>query len=100
MKFSPSTSLNWFIQDESIHCDTNESIQNESESIHGVADESIQYETESILHDVDESIHHRDESIQYVWFYVFMADNVNTLFPIYLPTRRLETHIKHDKIVI
>ena len=89
MKFSPSTSLNRFIQDESIHCDTNESIQNKSESIHGVADESIQYETESILHGEDESIHHRDESIQLDWSYVFMADNVDILFPIYLPTGRL-----------
>ena len=97
MKFSPSTSLNRFIQDELIHCDTNESIQNESESIHGIADESIQYETESILHDVNESIHHRDESNQSDCFYVFMADNVNTIFPTYLPTGRLETHIKHDK---
>ena len=26
-----------------------------------------------------------------------MADNVNTLFPTYLPTGRLETHIKHNK---
>ena len=50
MKFYPSTSLNRFIQDESIHCDTNESIENKSKSIHGVVDESIQYETESILH--------------------------------------------------
>ena len=41
MKFSPSTSLNWFIQDETIHYDTSESIQNESKSIHGVVDESI-----------------------------------------------------------
>ena len=89
MKFSHSTSLNRFIQDESI--------QNESESIHGVAAESIQCEIESILHDVDESIHHRDESIQSDWFYIFMADNVNTLFPTYLPTGRLETNIKHAK---
>ena len=97
MKFSPSISLNRFIQDESIHCDTNESIQNESESIHGFADESFQYETESILHGEDESIHHRDESIQSDWSYVFMAYNVNTLFPTYLLTGSLETHIKHDK---
>ena len=55
---------------ESIHWDTDESIQTESESVHGDADESIQYETESILHDVDESIHHRDESIQTDWFNV------------------------------
>ena len=74
----------------SIHYDTNE-------SIHGVADESIQYETESILHDVDESIHQRDESIQSDWFCVFMADNVNALFPIYLPTGSLETHAKQIK---
>ena len=38
---------------ESIHCDTSESIQNESESVHGDANESIQYKTESILHNVD-----------------------------------------------
>ena len=50
MKFYLSTSLNQFIQDESIHCDTNESIQNKSESIHCVVDESFQYGTESILH--------------------------------------------------
>ena len=53
---------------ESIHCDTDESIQTEFESVHGDADELIQYETKSILHDVDESIHHRDESIQTDWF--------------------------------
>ena len=56
MKFALSTSLNRFIQDESIHCNTNESIQNESESVHGFADELIQYETESILHGEDKSI--------------------------------------------
>ena len=50
MKFSLSTSLNRYIQDESIHCDTNESIQNESESINCAADESMPYGTESILH--------------------------------------------------
>ena len=50
MKFSLNTSLNRFMQDESIQCDTNESIQNKFESIHRVADESIQYGTESILH--------------------------------------------------
>ena len=27
----------------------------------------------------------------------FMADNVNALFPTYLPTGRLETHAKHIK---
>ena len=79
------------------HCDTNESIQNDSESVHGFADESIQYETESILHGGDELIHHRHKSIQSDRFYVFMADNVNTLFPIYLPIGRLETHIKSGK---
>ena len=89
--------MNRLILHESIQCDTNESIRNKSESVHGFADESIQYETESILHGEDESIHHRDESIQSDWFYVFMADSVNTLFPTYLPTGRLETHIKHDK---
>ena len=50
MKFSLNTSLNRFMQDESIQCDTNKSIKNKSESIHCVADESIQYETKSILH--------------------------------------------------
>ena len=97
MKFSPSTSLNRFIQDESIHCDTNESIQSKSELIHGFADESFQYETESILHGEDESIYHRDELIQSDWSYVFMANNVNKLFPTYLLTGRLETHNEHDK---
>ena len=80
-----------------IHCDTNESIQNESESIHGDVNELIQYKTESIPHDVDESIHHRDESIQSYWFCVSMADNMNTLFLTYLPTGRLETSTERIK---